>query len=206
MMDKRERIKVFGEVFTSLKEVNAMLDLTQKETFRTDSRFLEPACGNGNFLYEILSRKLNILLEKFSNNKLDYQRQSLLAVSSLYGIDILKDNVNSAVERLLNLYKNKYQFDCDDKQKLFNSCEFILNKNIVNGDAISLKDINKQPIVFSEWSIVNNSYFKRRDFTFKELIANQPFDTPNLFSDLGDEAFIPTPIKEFPLQHFLNLK
>ena len=89
----RQRVADHGEVFTGEREVNAMLDLVEQETERIDSRFLEPACGTGNFLAEILRRKLRVVAARYRRGRLDYERYGVLAVSSIYGIDILEDNV-----------------------------------------------------------------------------------------------------------------
>ena len=70
---------------------------------------------------------------------------------------------------------------------------------------MTLKADNDEPIIFSEWSAVNGSMIKRRDYTLANLLESQPIEGPNLFSDLGDKAFIPIPVKDFPLTHFLKL-
>lgn len=205
----RKRVADHGEVFTAEREVNAMLDLVKSETERIDSRFLEPACGDGNFLAEILRRKLSVVESRYSKSQIEYERYSIIAVSSIYGIDILQDNVNGCRERLFDIFKDKYfkLFVENCKDEYLKSAEFILRRNILWGDAISLNTVDEQkkPIVFSEWSPLNGSMIKRRDFIFKELINHRQSDSLNLFSDLGDQAFIPNPIAEFPLIHFLKI-
>lgn len=104
----RKRIVDHGEVFTSKREVNDMLDLIKHESYRIDSRFLEPACGTGNFLEEILSRKLSVVKDKYIKSQLEYERNTILAVSSIYGIDILEDNVKECQSRLCTLINNEY--------------------------------------------------------------------------------------------------
>lgn len=205
-VNSRQRVADHGEVFTSKREVNAMLDLVKQETERIDSRFLEPACGTGNFLAEILNRKLTIVEIRYKKSQLEFERNAIIAVSSVYGIDILEDNVFACRERLLGIftdfysknYKNKVNGNCIE------SARFILSKNIVHGDALDLRTVGENPvsIVFSEWSPVNGSLIKRRDFTFEHLVVRIE---GSLFSDLGDDAYIPTPIKEFPLTHFLEI-
>lgn len=216
----KKRITDYGEVFTAQKEVKAMLDLVKHETERIDSRFLEPACGTGNFLVEILKRKLAVVEQRYSKNQLEYERNAILAVSSIYGIDILKDNVQTCRDRLLGIFTHYYilNFKNNINSECLKSVEFILSKNILWGDALTLKtpvekeepvmysNNNKgEPIIFSEWSAVNGSMIKRRDYTFANLLQSQPFDGLNLFSDLGDKAFIPSPVRDFPLTHFLKL-
>ncbi|MDP3981438.1 MAG: SAM-dependent DNA methyltransferase [Chlamydiota bacterium] len=205
----KKRIADHGEVYTSKREVNAMLDLVKQETERIDSRFLEPACGTGNFLTEILNRKLIIVESRYGKSQLEYERNAVLSVSSIYGIDILKDNVSQCRQRLfgifdlnyLRLFKNKTNDNCRE------SVRYILERNIIHGDALSLKTVgdNPKPIVFSEWSPVNGSMLKRRDFTFHGLLEHASMKELPLFSDLGEDVFIPAPEKEYPLTHFLEV-
>lgn len=185
-----------------------MLDLERSETERIDSRFLEPACGTGNFLAEILERKLRVVEIRYSKSQLEFERYSILAISSIYGIDILEDNIQQCRERLfgvfdlnyLRLFKNKSSDDCRE------SVRYILERNIIHGDAISLKTVgdNQKPIVFSEWSPINGSMLKRRDFTFHGLLAREGVKL-SLFSDLGEDVFIPTPEREYAPVHFLKI-
>lgn len=206
----KQRIMDHGEVFTSEREVNAMLDLVKQETQRIDSRFLEPACGNGNFLAEILRRKLEIVKSRYKKSQLEFERYAITAISSIYGIDILEDNVQECRERLFEIFDKKYTqiFKDKCKQACRDSAWFILSRNILWGDALTLKTVcgKEDPIVFSEWSAVNGSMIKRRDYTLANLLAYQPMGAGTLFSDLGEEAFIPTPVKDFPVIHFLELK
>lgn len=205
----KQRVADHGEVLTGKREVNAMLDLEKSETERIDSRFLEPACGTGNFLAEILERKLRVVETRYGKSRLDYERYSILAISSIYGIDILGDNIQQCRERLfgifdlnyLRLFKNKSTDDCRE------SVRYILERNIIHGDALSLTTVgdNPKPIVFSEWSPVNGSMLKRRDFTFHRLLAHETTKGMPLFSDLGEDVFIPTPEKEYAPIHFLKV-
>lgn len=205
----KQRVTDHGEVFTSEREVNAMLDLVKQETERIDSRFLEPACGTGNFLVEILRRKLDVVVNRYKQNQLDYERYSVIAVSSIYGVELLTDNAEACRERLLNIFVERYTnlYKSEIKEECIRSIRYILRRNIVVGDALTLKTVDdkEEPIVFSEWSSVNGSMVKRRDYTLANLLANQPMDEPNLFSDLGDRAFLPTPVKDYPLIHFLKI-
>lgn len=203
----KQRVNDHGEVFTSEKEVNAMLDLVKQETERIDSRFLEPACGTGNFLVEVLRRKLNVVDSKFKKDQHSFEKNTVIAISTIYGVELLKDNVLECRKRLLTITLNYYDvhFFSTAKVEFKETIEFILKKNIIQGDALTLLDVyGKKPIVFCEWSFLENR-IKRKDYTMIDLFASQPIDGPNLFSDLGDQAFIPTPIAEFPLTHFLKL-
>jgi len=203
----KSRVSNFGEVLTSKREVLDMLNLVNTETSRLDSRFLEPACGDGNFLTEVLNFKLDILEKNYSKNQYEFEKFSIQIFTSIYGIDILEDNIISARERLFNQYFDLYskKFKSDINQKLLNCIKYILEVNLVHADALTLKTTkNDKFIIFSEWSLVNDK-IKRRDFEYKNLIDYAPFEKGTLFSDLGDEVIIPTPIKEYPLTHFLDI-
>jgi len=205
----KKRVTDHGEVFTAEREVNAMLDLVKQETERIDSRFLEPACGDGNFLVEILRRKLAVVESRYSKSQLEWERYAVIAVSSIYGVDILLDNVHECQERLFTVFKIEYSkhFKNECKEECRKTVRYILSRNILWGDALSLKtpDEKAEPIVFSEWNAVNGSLIKRRDYTLANLLEIKPYEGLNLYSDLGDEAFIPKPVADFPLIHFLKL-
>lgn len=205
----KKRVADHGEVYTGKREVNAMLDLVKQETERIDSRFLEPACGKGNFLTEILERKLSVVELRYGNNQLDYERYAVLAASSVYGIDILEDNIVECRKRLFDIFDLAYTrlFKGAAKDECRKAIQFILGLNIVWGDALTLQTVgNKpQPIVFSEWSAVNGSMLKRRDFTFHGLLAHADHSALPLFSDLGEDVFLPSPVKDYPLTHYLSV-
>jgi hypothetical protein len=205
----KQRVADHGEVYTAEREVTAMLDLVKQETERIDSRFLEPACGTGNFLVEILRRKLEVVQTRYAKNQLDFERYSVVAISSIYGVDILKDNVKDCQDRLFRIFNEMYTIhykeNCNEDCR--KSIRFILSRNILWGDALSLKTPDEQetPILFSEWSAINGSMIKRRDFTLDKLLKPRHSKPDTLFSDLGEEAFLPKPVAEFPLTHFLKL-
>lgn len=206
----RQRVNDHGEVYTPKNIVNQMLDLVAQETERIESRFLEPACGSGNFLAEVLQRKLEVVKNRYRKSQLDYERYAILATSTIYGIDILEDNVQKCRQRLLALFNDHYKaiFKEAIKAECISSAEFILGRNIEWGDALTLMTVgpNAKPIIFSEWSPVNGSQLKRRDFSFKNLLQHADMRELPLFSDLGDDVFLPTPEKkEFPLVHFLKV-
>src|SRR5665213_2307320 len=104
----KQRVTDHGEVYTSSREVNAMLDLVKQETERIDSRFLEPACGDGNFLTKILERKLRAVESRYGRSQLEFERNAVLAVTSIYGIDILEDNVLKCRQRLFDVFERQY--------------------------------------------------------------------------------------------------
>ncbi|OQD45076.1 restriction endonuclease subunit M [Candidatus Brocadia sapporoensis] len=214
----KQRVADHGEVFTNEREVNAMLDLVKQETGRIDSRFLEPACGTGNFLTEILRRKLNAVEKKYRRSQLDYERYLVLAVSSIYGIDILEDNVVKCRQRLFDMADERYSvlFKKKAREQVRQALRYILSKNIIWGDALDLKTAGAHPqqIIFAEWSFpLHNSQIKRRDFVFAELLPDDLqkrrlpdlFSKPELVSDLGEKVFLPTETRSHPLVHFLKV-
>ena len=202
----KKRVADHGEVFTNEREVNAMLDLVKHETERIDSRFLEPACGNGNFLAEVLRRKLKVVDQRYGNNQMDWERYAVIAISSIYGVDILEDNAKECRERLYTIFDDFYTslFKDKCKEECRRSIRFLFDRNILWGDALDFTNPStKQPIVFSEWSAVNGSMLKRRDYMFKFLVEKT--HQFSLFNDEGNPAAIDEPVKDFPLIHFLKL-
>ena len=228
----KQRVADHGEVYTNQREVNAMLNLVKSETERIDSRFLEPACGTGNFLLEILNRKLAIVQTRYAKSQLEYERYAVLAISSIYGIDILADNVDACRTRLFDVFNAQYSalFKIQAKEQCRNTVRYILGCNILHGDALTLHTVGDAikpaaPIVFAEWSAVNGSLLKRRDFVYDHLVK---FSTPpppdDLFSpeninktvnnnssgklqqsDQGEYSYEVHPVKDYPLIHFLEL-
>ncbi|ABU58312.1 DNA methyltransferase [Roseiflexus castenholzii] len=205
----KKRVTDYGEVLTPKHIVDAMLDLVKQETERIDSRFLEPACGTGNFLTEILERKLRVVEQRYGKSQVEYERYAILAVSSLYGIDILADNVEECRHRLFEVFDVAYTrlFGEKTKTQCREAIRFILRRNIIHGDALSLQTVTDppQPIIFSEWSLVNGSLLKRRDFAFHELVSHSAMRELPLFSDQGEEVFIPEPVKDYPPVHVLEV-
>lgn len=182
----------------------------KEETERIDSRFLEPACGNGNFLARILQRKLAVVQRRYAAVRADYELYAFLTVSSLYGIELLQDNVDECRTRLFHILRDAYLAhfpQADDKGDYLQSIRYVFHRNILWGDALTLRTPDgREAITFSEWTAVNgNGLIKRRDFELDMLLRNQPMQGPNLFSDLGDEAFIPMPKAEYPLTHYLKI-
>ena len=181
----KERVREHGEVFTAEREVKAMCDLVKDETERIDSRFLEPACGDGNFLAKILKRKLAVVRKKYGKSPLDYEKNSLLAASSIYGVDILQDNVTACRARMFDIWNTEYtavcKKECDDQTR--EAVRFILSRNIVCGNALTLKCVDEngndtdEPIIFSEWAFITGSMLQRSDYTFAELLEE---DNPQL--------------------------
>lgn len=205
----KTRVADHGEVYTSQREVDAILDMLEYETERIDSRFLEPACGIGGFLVQIVTRKLRVVKARYVKSQLEYERNSVLAMTSVYGIDILQDNVVECRQRLFEIFDQQYTgiYKKSAKDDCRRAVRYVLSKNIIWGDALSLQTPGPtaHPIIFVEWSPVNGSMFKRREFTFRQLVVQEIGDLYRLMSDLGEDVFIPIPEKEYPLVHFLRI-
>lgn len=175
----KERVSERGEVFTAEREINAMLDLVANECLRPDSRFLEPACGDGNFLSAILKRKLTELRRKYKKSPRDYEKQAIVAIGSLYGVDIMNDNVLACRERLFVIWDEEYTAHCkgDASDEAREAARFIIGRNIVNGNALTLMCVDDEgndtsaPIVFSEWSLINATQMQRSDYTMSDLLT-----------------------------------
>ena len=198
----KARVSAHGEVFTNEREVNAMLDLVKHETERIDSRFLEPACGDGNFLAEILRRKLAVchdLVKQKKSTQLEYEKNLVLAVSSIYGIEILPDNAKACRERLFLIAEQAYLslFPKTFKTECLNSVRYLLDKNIILGDALNYHRVDEPEewIIISEWSLLGGGMMNRRDYEFSYLVGDSA--ATDLFSDLPCDTFQPV--------HFLNL-
>ena len=178
----KQRVADHGEVFTAEREVEAMCDLVKQETERIDSRFLEPACGDGNFLSVILKRKLAIVKKKYKRSAYDWERNSLLALGSMYGVDIQLDNVLACQERLFEIWNKEYKAVCKKEcnEETREAARFILKLNIVCGNALTLLCVDGEghelnvPIIFSEWTFpFNDARMQRKDYTFAELLAKE---------------------------------
>ena len=201
----KSRVRDKGEVFTNEREVNAMLDLVKQETERIDSRFLEPACGNGNFLIEILRRKLEVVKSRYKKSQWEYEKNGLIAIMSCYGVDIMPDNILECQNRLFDYFKSEYKslFKNKVSEEYLEIVKFVLLKNILCGDALSMKTNDGNPIVFAEWAFVKGSLVQRRDFKYEQLITTEEKKNKQqtIFGD-----FIEQPIKTYPLTHYLRLK
>jgi len=209
----KDRVRGHGEVLTNEREVYAMLELVGNETKRIESRFLEPACGTGNFLLPVLEQKLARVKKIYGRSQTEFERMAVIAVGSIYGVEILPDNAVECRNRLYAMFDELYttEYKKRSKDQLRDSVRFVLERNIVVGDALDLRHPEtKEPIVFSQWSLVMDSKIKRHDYLFEELI---PVETPKgtLFfdksfsSDTNEPSFIPKSVKEYPLTHVLKL-
>ena len=204
----KDRVRDKGEVFTNEREVNAVLDLVKQETENIESRFLEPACGDGNFLAEVLKRKLNVVKSIYGKNQFEYERYSIVALCSVYGVDIMQDNVNDCINRLHEIINTEYKKMYKTKISEWYSklTRFILTKNILCGDALTLKNADGTPIVFAEWSAVNGSKVKRKDYTLANLLETEDINSLPLFNYLDEPVYLPKPVKDYPIVDFRKLE
>jgi len=167
-----------GEVFTNEREVNAMLDMVASECERIESRFLEPACGDGNFLAEVLRRKLAVVKKNYGKSVPDYERNAFLAVSGLYGVELLADNAAACRKRLFELFSTEYAKVCKNRINVafLDAIRTVIDRNILCGNALSMKMVDNEqndtdePIIFSEWTLAIGGKVKRRDFRLDELL------------------------------------
>ena len=191
LIKSKKRVTDHGEVFTPDWLVEAMLDLVKDETERLDSRFLEPACGSGNFLTKILKRKLAAVELRYGKSDFDRNQYALLSLMSIYGIELLKDNVVECHANLLEVLISYLNIEIDDD--LYRSASYVLLQNIVHADALTMKDIAGHPITFAEWGYLGKGKFQRRDFRLDVLTASSAFSAKgSLFADLGrHEIFQP---------------
>ena len=207
----KERVTEHGEVFTNEREVNAMLDLVKQETERIESRFLEPACGEGAFLKEILRRKLDVVKARYKKNPYDFERYAILALTSIYGVDILEDNAENCRQNLFDIWNADYTRYA--KKQANEQCRkvarFILRKNILCGDALTMLQNDGEPITFAEWSLVTGDSIKRRDYRLNELLDGHE-QQMTIFMigweyDEEIQAFIPSPVQEYPPTDYRRL-
>lgn len=221
----RKRVQEHGEVFTDDREVNAMLDMVKQETERIDSRFLEPACGDGNFLVEVLRRKLDVVNKRYRKSQHEWEKYAFVAIGSIYGVELLRDNVEACRNRLCDIIEERYRRVAGKSTNpaFLGAARFVLGRNILNGNALSLKVVDEhgndtnEPIIFSEWSIVMDDKVKRRDFRLDEMLegsADEPqitlygsSGTPTGEWELDQEtgALIPKPIREYAPTSFYEV-
>ena len=179
----KERVRERGEVFTAAREVNAMLDLVKDETENIDATFLEPACGTGNFLDEVLRRKLAVCQKRYGKSAADYEKMSFLACTTLYGVDIMADNVARCRERLFETWEDSFgrantpgSPRSDFHDRVSAAVKKVFEKNILLGNALSMKRVDEkgndldEPIVFTEWKFALGDKLKREEFRFDVLL------------------------------------
>jgi hypothetical protein len=192
----KQRVADHGEVFTPAWMVEAMLDLVKDETERIDSRFLEPACGSGNFLVQILRRKLAGVELRYGKSDFERRHYALLALMCIYGIELLADNIAECRANLLEILAE--YLNVDESAELYRAASYVLSENLVHGDALKMRTHDGQPITFAEWGYLGKGSFQRRDFRLDTLTQSAAFsEEGSLFAHLGrHELFMPT--KAYP--------
>jgi hypothetical protein len=191
MFKSRQRVADHGEVFTPPWMVEAMLDLVKDETERIDSRFLETACGSGNFLVQVLRRKLAAVEQKFGTSEFERRHYALLALMCIYGIELLADNIAECRANMLEIVAA--YLNLEESDDLYRAASFVLSQNLVHGDALTMRTSDGQAIMFAEWGYLGKGKFQRRDFRFDALTAMAAFgEEGTLFAHLGKhEIFVP---------------
>jgi len=196
MIKSKKRVADHGEVFTPPWMVEAMLNLVKAETERIDSRFLEPACGSGNFLVPVLQRKLGAVERKFGESDFEKRHYALLALMCIYGIELLADNIAECRANLLELFAD--YLNLNELEDLYRSASYVLSQNLVHGDALTMRTYHGKSIIFAEWGYLGKGKFQRRDFLFDALAAASTFTAEgSLFAHLGKHEIF-TPTKTYP--------
>lgn len=192
LIKSRKRVADHGEVFTPTWMVDAMLDLVKDESERIDSRFLEPACGSGNFIVKVLQRKLAAVERKFGKSDFEKQHYAFLALMCIYGIELLADNIAECRENMLEIFAE--YLNIDESDDLYRAAAYVLSQNLVHGDALTMCANSGEPISFAEWGYLGKGKFQRRDFRFDTLTHSSAYSQEGtLFAHLGKhEIFMPT--------------
>ncbi len=203
LVKSKKRVADHGEVFTPSWMVEAMLDLVKGEAERIDSRFLEPACGSGNFLVQVLRRKLAAIEIKFNKSDFEKRHYALFGLMCIYGVELLPDNIVECRDNLLEVFAE--YLGLDEMDDLYRAASFVLAQNVVHGDALTMLDSNKQSITFAEWGYLGKGKFQRRDFRFDVLTHSSAFSAEgSLFAHLGKHEIF-TPTKTYPARTISEL-
>ncbi|CUQ65618.1 Restriction-modification system, predicted methylase-like protein [Candidatus Nitrospira inopinata] len=196
LVKSKQRVADHGEVFTPAWMVEAMLDLVKSETERIDSRFLEPACGSGNFLVRILSRKLAAVELKFGKSDFETRHYALFALMCCYGIELLADNIAECRANMLEILAD--YLGIEESDDLYRAASYVLSQNLVHGDALTMRTHDGRPIVFAEWGYLGKGKFQRRDFRLDVLTQSAAWsEEGTLFAQLGKHEIF-TPVKTYP--------
>jgi hypothetical protein len=192
LVRSQQRVRDHGEVFTPAWLVEAMLDLVKHESERIDSRFLEPACGSGNFLVPVLQRKLAAVELQYGKNDFEKRHHALLSLMCIYGVELLRDNAEECRLNLLEYFASYLNIQVGDKW--FSAATKILALNIVQGDALSMTTSDNQPLTFPEWAYLTKGKFQRRDFRFDMLTERAATKQPDMLWQHfeGQDFFAPT--------------
>jgi hypothetical protein len=203
LIKSKRRVADHGEVFTPPWLVEKMLDLVRGETERIDSRFLEPACGSGNFLVPVLQRKLAAVEAKFGRSDFERRHYALLAVMCTYGIELLADNIIECRANMLEVFAD--YLNLDETDEVYLAAYYVVSQNLVHGDALTMRTHDGQAITFAEWGYLGRGKYQRRDFRLDVLTQMSSFTQEgSLFAHLGKHEVF-TPIKAYPPMNVRDL-
>jgi hypothetical protein len=194
LIKSRQRVSDHGEVFTPSWLVDDMIDLVKIESERIDSRFLEPACGSGNFLRSVLVRKLNTVQAKYGKSEYERKHQALFALMCIYGIELLGDNIADCRKILLDEFSSFLSVGPEDYW--FSAGESVLKANILQGDALTLMTTDGNHIEFPEWAYLGGGQYQRRDFRYDSL--TQRSSIQGTLFELFEEHQLFIPTKTYP--------
>lgn len=201
LVKSKQRVADHGEVFTPAWMVDAMMDLVKEESERIDSRFLEPACGSGNFLVKVLRRKLETVELTYGKSDFERRHYALLALMSIYGIELLADNITECRDNVLEILAD--YLDIDESDELYLAATYVLSQNLVHGDALKMCANDGTSIQFAEWGYLGKGKFQRRDFSLENLTHASAFSREgDIWGDLGKHEIF-TPIRTYP---FMTVK
>lgn len=190
LIKSKQRVIDHGEVFTPSWMVEDMLNLVRDESNRIDARVLEPACGSGNFLVPIFTRKLLSVQARHGRSDFEKRHYALFALMCIYGIELLPDNAQECRDNLSTLF-NAYLGVTDSDEWAF-AARAVVNVNIVNGDALTMSTPKGHPITFAEWGYLGKGSFQRRDFRYDQLTNRSEWESEgSLFHDGGTDLFAP---------------
>jgi hypothetical protein len=175
--------------------VEAMLDLVKEESERIDARFLEPACGSGNFLVQVLKRKLAAVELRFGKSEFEKRHYALLGLMCLYGIELLEDNIAECRANMLEILADYLRLDEGDD--IWRAGAHVLEHNIVHGDALAMVTSTGQPLTFAEWGYLGKGKFQRRDFRYDVLVRMASVGEDTLLGDMGMHEIF-TPVRSYP--------
>lgn len=192
----KQRVADHGEVFTPPWMVEAMLDLVRDETERIDSRFLEPACGSGNFLVQILRRKLAAVEQKYGKSDFEKRNFALFGLMCIYGIELLPDNIAECRANLLEIFAN--YLNLTESDDLYRAAFYVLSQNLVHGDAMKMLTDEGEPLNFAEWGYLGKGKFMRRDFYLGNLTESAAFSAKGSLWAGVEKHEIFTPSKTYP--------
>jgi hypothetical protein len=201
LVKSRKRIADHGEVFTPSWMVEDMLDLVQTESQRIDSRFLEPACGSGNFLKSVLQRKLNSVESRYGKSEFERNHHALFALMCIYGIELLEDNILECRSVLHEIYA-KF-LGVDELDNWYKAGQLVLNANIIHGDALTIKAMDGNPIEFPEWGYLGGGKYQRRDFRY-DFLTQRASNQGTLF-ELFEEHQLFVPTRTYPAMSIQDL-